>query len=139
MKTIKFLFISFAFAFSAFTYSGNPSAVEITCPDKKCGCDAAFGKIAGVYQATGTEENGYPVFMGPDKELSYMIKLHKETPQGANFQVYRWEIRATTGELIYFNKNIQAVPFPFADVKDEWIADNSGFDPVPTKIVAREK
>ena len=133
MKTIQ-LFSLVAFLFlTAFT-PPVASSIEIECVKDVCGCDADFGSISGIYQEIKRKENGQPVYLGPNKDKSYEIKLKAETPKGADFTVYRWEVRTTSGELIYFDGNIKMESFPFSEIKGQWTAANSSFEPVPNKI-----
>jgi len=136
MKTMKLLsFVAFLFL-TAFT-SPVPSQIEIQCEKNICGCDADFGKISGIYKETKKSENGQPVFLGPDKNRSYEIKLRAEVPKGADFTVYRWEVRATSGELVYFDSNIKIEPFSFSEIKGQWTAEKPAFNPVPNKVARR--
>ena len=137
MKTIQLLSIIALMFLSAFTTTPIPSSIEIECEKKECGCDARFGSISGIYKEIEQKENGHPIFLGPNKDKNYEIKLIAETPNGADFTVYRWEIRTTIGELVYFDKNIQMEPFPFSEIKGEWTAENSSFEPVPNKVARR--
>jgi len=136
MKTIQLLsFVALLFL-TAFT---NPisHSIEIECEKDVCGCDADYGSISGIYQETKETENGQPVYLGPNKKKSYEIKLRAEIPKGADFTVYRWEVRTMSGELVYFDNNIKMEPFPFSEIKGQWTADNSAFEPVPNKIARR--
>ncbi len=133
MKTIQLFSIVALLFLSAFTIP-VPSSIEIECENDVCGCDAEFGTVSGIYQETKRAENGYPVYLGPNKKKSYEIKLRAETPKGADFTVYRWEVRTTSDELVYFDGNIKVEPFPFSEIKGEWTAENSTFEPVPNKI-----
>jgi hypothetical protein len=133
MKTIQlFSFVALLFL-TAFT-TPLSSSIEIECEKDICGCDADFGSLSGIYQETKRVENGYPVYLGPNKDKSYEIRLKAETPKGADFTVYRWEIRTSNDELVYFDGNIKMEPFPFSETKGEWTAENSAFEPVPNKI-----
>ena len=133
MKVIHVFAIVVLLIFTAFT-TVEPSYIKIDCVDKTCGCDDEFGSISGIYTETGRVENGHPVYLGPNKEKNYEIKLREETPKGADFTVYRWEVRTKNGELIYFDGNIKVEPFPFAETKGEWTAEKTKFKPVPSKI-----
>lgn len=118
---------------TAFT-TAESSYIEVDCVDKICGCDVEFGSISGIYKETERVENGQPVYLGPNKKKNYEIKLRAETPKGADFTVYRWEIRTNGGELIYFDNNIKMEPFPFLETKGEWTAEKSAFKPAPNKV-----
>ncbi len=119
---------------TAFTQSVPSASIEIICADAVCGCDVEYGSISGIYQETKRVENGQPVYLGPNKKKTYEIKLRAETPKGADFTVYRWEVRTTSGELIYFDGNIKMEPFPFAETKGQWTAENAKFKPAPSKL-----
>lgn len=136
MKTIQFLSLIAILFLTAFT-NPVPSSIQIECEKEVCGCDADFGTVSGIYQETKQKENGQPVYLGPDKDKNYEIKLRAETPKGADFTVYRWEVRTTSGELVYFDNNIKMESFPFSETKGEWTAENSTFEPVPNKIARR--
>lgn len=136
MKTIQ-LFSIFALLFlTAFT-TNVPSSIEIQCEKELCGCDASLGSISGIYQETKQKENGYPVYLGPNKKKSYQIRLKAETPKGADFTVYRWEIRTSGDELVYFDKNIKTTAFPFSETKGSWTAEDTAYEPVPNKVAKR--
>ena len=134
MKIIHAFSIIILLFLTAFTQPNPSTSIEVECVDSSCGCDVQFGSISGIYQETKRVENGQAVYLGPNKKKTYEIKLRAEIPKGADFTVYRWEVRTTKGELIYFDGKIETEPFPFVETKGQWTAEKAKFKPAPSKV-----
>ena len=139
-----FLFLSFLFNINIL--SGQADDIEVFCPSDVCGSDDDFGAADGIYVDSGMMENGQPIYEGPLGNESYRIKcvssipIDPETGNPAPFPVYRWEMHALDGTLIYFDSKVElmapigAGAFPFSGINDDWAFENSDYNPVPTMV-----
>ena len=138
MKLFQIAIFSVLLICTAFTGGNESDTIVITCVEDGCGCDAYYGKIGGTYVNSGKIMNEYPVYTGPGKKKDYILRLQAESPKGANFTVYRWEIRTATGdELVYFNNDVKIDPFALAETEKGWVPDNSDLSPAPLRVIAQ--
>ena len=138
--TVFKTFLFLAFLFNINTLSAQADDIEVFCPLDVCGSDDDFGATDGIYTDSGMTENGQVIYTGPLGNESYHIKCVSSFPvdemgNPAPFPVFRWEVHALDGTLIYFDSNVQPfTPFAFDMINDDWNWDNSDFDPQPTMI-----
>lgn len=120
--------------------------IELFCPadpiiagDFTCGSEDEFGAVQGIYADNGMVSEGQKIYTGPGASNTYTIKcveLMQEIAPGFFFTVYRWELRNSSDELIYFESSQSDVnPFPFPASAYEWANDNSNYTPAPEELV----